>query len=65
MSATVIPKGRVRATDLLGGFNGMERLVGGLIGDNSGKMQNCYSLADCHSEHKDSVTRSNSDVLVD
>ncbi len=54
-------KGRVRATDLSGGFNGMERLVGGLIGDNSGKMQNCYSLADCHSEQKDSVTKTNSD----
>lgn len=50
-------KGRVRATDLLGGFNGISRLVGGLVGGNGGTIQNCYSSADCHSEQKDSVTR--------
>lgn len=54
-------KGKVRATDLLGGFNGINRLVGGLVGDNGGTIQKCYSTANCHSEQIDSVTRSTSD----
>jgi len=48
-------KGRVRSTNLLGGNNGMTRQIGGLVGDNSGTIQNCYSLAECHFEQKDSV----------
>lgn len=48
-------KGRVRATNLLGGNNGMTRQIGGLVGDNSGTIKNCYSSADCHFEQKDSV----------
>ncbi len=50
-------KGRVRATDLLGGNNGMTRQIGGLAGDNSGTIQNCYSSADCIVEQKDTVVR--------